>query len=142
MLTLERPTKIPASDTDRATARRLAQAIQSAPTLGEVESELADAPIPEYIRAILTSVLERAGTEDTFYFLQENKELSPNIAARIIGCSRPFVIHLIESQKLPAHKVGSHYRIRVNDIKNYIEARERRYQQVAELVKDRESMGL
>ena len=89
MLTLERPTKISPSDADRTTARRLAQAIRSAPTLGEVGSELADAPIPEYIRAILTSVLERAGTEDNFYFLDENKELSPNIAAKIIGCSRP-----------------------------------------------------
>jgi hypothetical protein len=43
---------------------------------------------------------------------------------------------------LPAYKVGSHYRIKTKAVKDYMEAREQRYQHVAELVEDREELGL
>jgi excisionase family DNA binding protein len=142
MLTLEKPTRIIPSADDRATARRLAEEIRNVRTLHDVSPELAATPISEYIRDILSSILDRASETDNFYLLNEEGEVSPNQAAKIIGASRPFVVYLIEEKILPAYKVGSHYRIKTKAVKDYMEAREQRYQHVAELVEDREELGL
>jgi excisionase family DNA binding protein len=142
MITLEKPTQIIPSATDRATAGQLAQAIRNAPTLREIGAELGDMPLPEYIRAILASVLDKASTENNFYLLEDNKEVSPNDAAKLLGCSRPFVRYLIEEGHLKARKIGSHYRIALGSIKTYLEEQERRHLFVDSLVQEREDMGL
>ena len=46
-------------------------------------------------------------------------ELTTLQAAKVLGVSRPFLIKLLESGTLPYRKVGTHHRIRMEDVMNY-----------------------
>ena len=43
------------------------------------------------------------------------RDLTTTVAAQRIGISRPMLMKAIRSGELPAHKVGSHFRIRPED---------------------------
>jgi len=43
-------------------------------------------------------------------------ELTTTTAASLLGVSRPTLMKLIESKELPATKVGSHHRLRAQDV--------------------------
>ena len=43
------------------------------------------------------------------------RDLTTTVAAQRIGISRPMLVKAIRSGELPAHKVGSHFRIRPED---------------------------
>lgn len=49
----------------------------------------------------------------------ETKELTTTVAARQLGMSRPTLMKLIKEQKIPAHKVGSHFRINAEDVETF-----------------------
>lgn len=69
--------------------------------------------------------------------------LTTQQVADALGVSRPFVVKLIDGGQLPAHLVGTHWRVRASDLVRY---RERRRQKSAaamdELVALTEEMGL
>lgn len=47
------------------------------------------------------------------------EDLTTTVAARRIGVSRPTLMKLIREGALPAHKVGSHFRVRTEDADAY-----------------------
>lgn len=47
------------------------------------------------------------------------KDLTTTVAARRIGISRPTLMKLIREGHLPAHKVGSHWRVLTQDADTY-----------------------
>jgi excisionase family DNA binding protein len=51
--------------------------------------------------------------------------ISTQEAAEILGVSRPTVVRLLESGKIPFEKIGSHRRINKGDVLSYREARRR-----------------
>ena len=46
-------------------------------------------------------------------------ELTTAEAASLLNVSRPHVAHLADTGQLPHHKVGTHRRLRVNDVLDY-----------------------
>jgi excisionase family DNA binding protein len=58
-------------------------------------------------------------------------------AADILNVSRPFLIKLLEEEKIPFIKVGTHRRIRFSDLMDYKqrrdEKRERALEEIAQL---------
>lgn len=47
------------------------------------------------------------------------QDLTTTVAAKRIGISRPTLMKLIREGQIPAHKVGSHFRIRTEDADTY-----------------------
>jgi excisionase family DNA binding protein len=51
--------------------------------------------------------------------IPENAELTTVQAAEVLNVSRPFLIKLLEEEKIPYRKVGKHRRIRMEDVMAY-----------------------
>ena len=71
------------------------------------------------------------------------KLLSTQQVADILGVSRPFVVKLIDGGQLPAQLVGTHRRVRADDLELWkAENRRRRLETLSELAKLDRELGL
>ena len=72
-----------------------------------------------------------------------NAEVTPTEAAVLLGMSRPQVRKLMDQSLLQFRKVGTHHRIRVSSIREYLEAeRPRRREALADLADLQNELGL
>lgn len=69
--------------------------------------------------ALLMEILDAIAAEQEVTVTLENAELTTTQAAGVLNVSRPFLIKLLDEQKIPHRKVGKHYRIRVDDMMLY-----------------------
>lgn len=60
----------------------------------------------------------------TINVLAEDAELSPNQAAKLLKMSRPHLLKFMRDGDLPFHLVGSHQRIKMSDLRRFMQARE------------------
>lgn len=68
--------------------------------------------------------------------LPQGKELTTQQAADILHVSRPHIIKLLEQGQIPFHQVGTHRRIKIEDLLAYRQKRnERRREQLDELIR-------
>ncbi len=69
----------------------------------------------DLIRQMLTSLAQNHPVA----VVPLDHELTPNQAADLLNVSRGFVIGLLEKGELPVRKVGTHHRIRLDDLMAY-----------------------
>jgi excisionase family DNA binding protein len=70
-------------------------------------------------------------------------EVSPNLAAALLGMSRPQVRKLLDQGRLEFRKVGAHHRIRVESIQAFLDAeRPRRRTALGDLARLQDELGL
>lgn len=60
----------------------------------------------------------------TINLLSDDEELSPNDAANLLKMSRPHLLKFMKDGHLPYHNVGSHKRIKMSDLREFMETRE------------------
>jgi excisionase family DNA binding protein len=78
---------------------------------------------------LLMAILEDMASGRAITIVPQNAELTTQQAADIMNVSRPFLIQLLENKKLPFRLVGSHRRVRFEDVlryKEHIDAERRR----------------
>lgn len=79
----------------------------------------------------------------TVTLIPSDKELSTFEAAEILNVSRPYLIGLLERGAMPYRKVGTHRRIRFDDLSAYKRQQDaERERALDELVQLNEDMGL
>jgi len=72
--------------------------------------------LPPEAVSLIESLLDHLSRGERVAVLAEDRELSPNEAASILGVSRPLVVHRMELGDLPFRYVGKHRRSRVRDV--------------------------
>ncbi len=99
--------------------------------------------LPEPIAAALAEVLAAAADGERPLVLRAPDDLTTEQAAAVLGVSRPTVVRLIDSGKLPARLVGTHRRVSLADVLVYRRAAgERRRGALDRLTCQAEELGL
>jgi excisionase family DNA binding protein len=75
--------------------------------------------LPPSAIALLIDILEALGSGRGVTLIPEDAELTTVEAADILNVSRPYLIKLLEAGDIPHHKVGTHRRIRLEDVMHY-----------------------
>lgn len=84
-------------------------------TVSGEASEVLGAELVAALKATL-SIISQGGHAQV---IAVPKDLTTTVAARRIGVSRPTLMKLIREGKMPAHQVGTHWRVRTADVDAY-----------------------
>jgi excisionase family DNA binding protein len=85
-------------------------------------------PFPASAFRALQRVIEAMSRGATIVLVPQGRELTTRQAAELLHVSRPFLVRNLLGKEIPFEKVGSHRRVRLEDVLAYRErrARERR----------------
>lgn len=72
--------------------------------------------LPPELSEIIGKVLEIMASGGTITIKSMPDELTTTMAAKELGVSRPTLMRMIRDDEIAAHKVGSHHRLKTNDV--------------------------
>lgn len=72
--------------------------------------------LPREVNEIIEVLLGHLARGEEVAILTEDQELSPNDVSRVLGISRPLVVHRMEIGDLPFRYVGKHRRAKLRDV--------------------------
>jgi excisionase family DNA binding protein len=99
--------------------------------------------IPDSIYQVLLQVVHAMASGKAISIIPQEQELTTQQAAEILNVSRPYLIKLLEQGEIPHIKVGSHRRVRFDDLMKYKEQRDiKRSQLLQQLIEMSEEAGL
>jgi excisionase family DNA binding protein len=75
--------------------------------------------LPPAISRLVMELLLHISKGEAVTFVPFGAELTTQQAADLLNVSRPYLIKLVETKQLPHHKVGTHRRIRAEDVLKY-----------------------
>jgi len=102
-----------------------------------------DAIVPKEAFELLLEILGQMANGNAVTIVPVQAEFTTQKAADFLNVSRPFLIELLESGALPYRKVGTHRRVRFEDLLHYKEADEaRRRDALARLAADAQAKGM
>jgi len=106
----------------RSSAQKLARYVNSERPLGlHIRQEGRDDAIelPAGAVGLLMDILEAMAAGRGLTLVPEDAELTTVQAAAILNVSRPFLIKLLDEGAIPHRKVGTHRRLRMEDVMRY-----------------------
>jgi excisionase family DNA binding protein len=84
----------------------------------------------------LKVIVEGMARGQTMTLVPHGKELTTQEAAELLHVSRPHLVKLLDTGTIPHHKVGTHRRVRIEDVLDYREQRaESRREKLDELTR-------
>ncbi len=75
--------------------------------------------LPRQAILFLVDILDAMSQGNTVTLMPVHKELTTSEAASILNVSRPYLIKLLESGDIKHHKIGTHRRIKFEDLMEY-----------------------
>ena len=118
--------ELPSEETTRAAGeaiRAFSTALKTRrPTLVEVVTqgeEPARATVPFEAFELLMNVLAHLANGHAVTVMPVKAELTTQQAADLLNVSRPFLIKLLDNGQIPLRRVGTHRRVRLQDVVTY-----------------------
>jgi excisionase family DNA binding protein len=100
-------------------------------------------PLPKSVYRVLTVVLKEMAKGNAVAVVPVHHELTTQEAADLLNVSRPHLVTLLEREVIPYRKVGTHRRIRFEDLMGYRRLRdESRAAALTELAATNAKLGL
>ncbi|HCQ23215.1 MAG: DNA-binding protein [Aphanizomenon flos-aquae LD13] len=81
-------------------------------------------PIPESVYQILHQAVHALALGKVISVVIQDRELTTQKAADILKVSRPYLIKLLDQGEIPCIRVGTHRRVRFDDLMKYKEERD------------------
>lgn len=85
----------------------------------EIEETNEKIKIPLEALKLLAMILRALSEGQPVSIVAGTTEMTTQAAAEMLGCSRPFLIRILEEGKIPFTRVGRHRRIKVEDVIQY-----------------------
>jgi excisionase family DNA binding protein len=82
-------------------------------------------PLPASAFHALQRVIEAMSRGESIALVPQGTELTTKQAAELLHVSRPFLVRTLLGKEIPFEKVGSHRRVRLDDVLAYRERRSR-----------------
>ena len=79
----------------------------------------ADVDLPPAVARLVLDLLEAIGQGCAVTLVPSGADLSTQQAADMLEVSRPFLVKMLETREIPHHKIGTHRRIRAEDLLAY-----------------------
>lgn len=99
--------------------------------------------LPEAATRMLLHILDEMANGNAVALVPMHAELTTQQAADMLNVSRPFLVRLIEDGNLPHRKVGTHRRVRVDDLMAYRRRSEADHETaLAKLAEETQRLGL
>jgi excisionase family DNA binding protein len=99
--------------------------------------------LPHSVFEVLVRVVHEMARGNAVRVLPVHAELTTQQAADLLGVSRPYLVGLLEGGEIPFRKVGSHRRVRLDDLLIYKDKRDReRRSALNELAAESQLLGL
>jgi excisionase family DNA binding protein len=114
-----------------ATRQRIVSAMlsSSAPRIAilkDSDSNIDEATIfelPPTALRLFADMLGLLGQGHAVSIVQRDRYMSTQEAAMVLNVSRPYLVRMLDDRKLPYHKVGTHRRLKFEDVVAYREQR-------------------
>ncbi len=99
--------------------------------------------LPESLYSVLVRAAQELRRGRGVSILPVGLELTTQQAADLVNVSRPFLIRLLEAGQIPYHRVGTHRRIRLDDLLAYRRRRsEERREMLAGMAAEAQDLGI
>jgi excisionase family DNA binding protein len=99
--------------------------------------------LPESLYAVLVRAAQELRRGRGVSILPVGMELTTQQAADLVNVSRPFLIRLLEAGQIPYHRVGTHRRIRLDDLLAYRRRRsEERREMLVGMAAEAQELGI
>ena len=100
-------------------------------------------PLPESVRRLLSRAVRELVRGNAVTMVPIRPEITTQEAADLLNVSRPFLVKLLETGEIPFHRVGTHRRVRLEDVLAYRRRRSQgRREALAELLREAQAAGL
>jgi len=143
-VTLKKPTAIEQTTAKQAVATLKQITAASKPEailILEVQGKVI--PVPPTAVKLLEKLLDEMALGNSVEVTSVSQELTTQEAANLLQVSRPHLVKLLETGKIPSKKVGSHRRVRRADVLKYdSDLKEIRRKGLEFLAKEAQDMGL
>ncbi len=145
LLDIKKPTKEEQRTALESYAALAASLEQIRTDFPEIEIEETEEKIRIPISALkfLARILKEISQGNPISIVPVATELTTQAAAELLGCSRPHIVKLLETGKIPFNKVGKHRRIKYEDLVSYkSEMKTLQRKKIQELMELDEDTGL
>lgn len=130
------------SPAETAELHRLEAALKESATVA-LSLDGAALPLPPSVEAIVRLVVSELARGNGIRVLPAHAILTTQEAADLLNVSRPYLCRLIDDNELPAKMIGSHRRVRLDDLIDYKRRLDRdREQALARLTQQSEELEL
>ena len=137
-----------ATDEEAATAKEAVAKLKALTSTGDdvqmrVAGKSGVVPLPARAVGFIVQFLSAMAERQPVSVVPHTAELTTQEAADFLNVSRPFLVGLLETKKIPFHKVGTHRRVRFEDLIKYNEKFEReRRAAMEELAEQAQKLGM
>lgn len=115
--TIETQSRVMTDETDTADAQRVLESLAGPSGFLAVGRGAGIAqPLPPQVGMVLQEVLQAIARGSSITVMATPLEITTSTAAAMLGVSRPTVMKMVKEGQLPAHRVGSHTRLRTADV--------------------------